>query len=46
MKENSIMNNKNDEEFDSLLKLSQVTLRCKKEELANIIDFLIDTKKI
>jgi hypothetical protein len=31
---------KNDEEFDSILKLSQVTLSCKKEDLDKIIEFL------
>ncbi len=31
---------KNDEEFKSILKLSQVTLSCKKEDLDKIIEFL------
>lgn len=34
-----------DEEFDKILKLSQVTLSCKKEELDSIIDFLTKVKK-
>ncbi len=35
---------KNDEEFEKILKLSQVTLNCKKEDLNKIIDFLNKVK--
>ncbi len=35
---------KNDEEFEKILKLSQVTLSCKKEDLDKIIEFLNKVK--
>ncbi len=35
---------KNDEEFEKILKLSQVTLSCKKEDLDQIIEFLKNVK--
>ncbi len=35
---------KNDKEFESILKLSQVTLSCKKEDLDKIIEFLNKVK--
>jgi len=35
---------KNDEEFEKILKLSQVTLSCKKEDLDKIIEFLNEIK--
>ncbi len=31
---------KNDEEFDNIIELSQATLSCKKDDLDSIIDFL------
>ena len=34
----------NDEEFEKILKLSQVTLSCRKEDLEKIIEFLIEVK--
>jgi len=34
----------NDKKFKNLLKLSQVTLNCKKEDLNKIIEFLNDVK--
>jgi len=36
---------KKDEEFEKVLKLSQVTLSCKKEDLDKIIEFLVEVKK-
>lgn len=36
---------KNDEEFEKIQKLSQVTLNCKKEDLNKIIEFLTEAKK-
>lgn len=35
---------RNDEEFEKILRLSQVTLSCTKEDLDRIIDFLNDVK--
>ncbi len=35
---------KNDKEFEKILKLSQVTLSCKKEDLDKIIEFLNKVK--
>ncbi|MCM1370652.1 MAG: hypothetical protein NC181_02010 [Clostridium sp.] len=37
--------NKNDEEFEKILELSQVTLSCKKEDLDKIIEFLTEVKR-
>ncbi len=35
---------KNDEEFDNIMELSQATLSCKKDDLDSIIDFLNEVR--
>ncbi|MCX4364352.1 MAG: hypothetical protein OSJ70_01075 [Bacilli bacterium] len=36
---------KNDEEYDKIIELSQVTLSCNKFDIDKIINFLIEVKK-